>query len=146
MTRARGLLGAAGLAALLSGCGHVETHAVLLRQQGPPTPGAQVYFADQQPPRPFFEVGLVQAIGYGDDANLEDVAHGLAKRAASLGCDAVVRVHVDLGWARAHGYGVCVRWSPVWPAPAPALRPAPPPTPPPAPVPAASPAPGDEPI
>jgi len=138
MTRA--LAAALLLAPLLAGCGHVETHAILLRQPGPPTPGAQIYFADQQPPRPFFEAGLVQAVGYGDDANLEDVAHALARRAASLGCDAVVRVHVDQGWARAHGFGVCVRWSPTAPAPGPSLWPAPTPTPPPAP------APPDEPI
>jgi hypothetical protein len=91
-------------------------HEVVLRSPGAPSPRAEVYFADQAPPRPFYEVALLEAIGYGDDANLEDMADALAKRAGSLGCDAVVRVHVDQGWVRAHAFGVCIRWSPAAPA------------------------------
>lgn len=130
------LLGAMALAAAgLLGCGHVELHEIVLRAPEPPAAPAQVYFVGQSPGRPYDEVALLQAIGWGDDADMEDLARALSVRAGRLGCDAVVRVHVDQGWTRAHAFGVCVRWSPTAPpsaAPRPPLVPPPAPTPPPA--------------
>lgn len=65
---------------------------------------------------------MVQAIGFGADANAEDVARALSERAAAQGCDAVVRTYVDVGYSRAHAAGVCVRWLAPGPAgPAPVL-------------------------
>ncbi|HEY8039385.1 MAG TPA: hypothetical protein VIF15_06305 [Polyangiaceae bacterium] len=128
-------LAALGLAGL-TGCGHVEIHELVLRTPGAPSPQAEIYFVGRQPERPYYEVALLQGIGFGDDANMQDVTHALAGRAAGLGCDALVRVHVDQGWARAHAFGVCVRWSPVA---SPAARP--PLVPPAAPAPGPAPAP-----
>jgi hypothetical protein len=102
------------------GCGHVELHELLLRAPEPPaTHPPALYFAERTPDRPLYDVALLQAVGYGDDANVEDVARALTQRAAKLGCDVVVRVRVDQGWARAHAFGVCARWSPTVPAPVP---------------------------
>jgi hypothetical protein len=125
-------------AAALVACGHVELHELVLRAPSAPARHApEVYFAGRPPPRAFYEVALLQAIGYGDDANMEDLTRALAGRATQLGCDAVVRVHVDQGYTRAHAFGVCVKWSPVAAPPAPSRAPASPPvTAPPAPPPA----------
>ena len=89
------------------------------------------------PTRPYYELAIVQAIGFGGDANPEDVTHSLTDKAAALGCDAVVRVHIDVGYTRAHAAGVCVKYFGPAPegevAPSGPLPPAPPanPTPPP---------------
>ena len=134
------LLATALLAApALAACGHTETHAALLRAPQPVTEGrVELYVADQAAPtRPFYEIAMVQAIGFGADANPEDVTKALAAKAATLGCDAVVRVYIDTGYTRAHAAGVCVKYlgppvagevapPPVLP-PAPGANPAPPP-------------------
>ena len=107
------LVGATALAsAALAGCGHTESHAALLRAPQAPTAGkVELYVADQAAPtRPFYEVAIVQAIGFGADANPEDVAHALTDKAAALGCDAVVRAYIDIGYTRAHAAGVCVKY------------------------------------
>lgn len=116
-----------GLAALLvvAGCGHTDTYAALLREP-PPAHGQDVelYMADgPQPNRPYEDVGLVQAVGYGSDAEPEDVARALVQKAAELGCDAVVKVVIDVGYARANAVGLGVRY--VGPAPAGAPAPIP---------------------
>lgn len=121
---------------VLGGCGHIETHHALMRAPSPPTGRpVELYMADQGgPARPFYEIALVQAIGFGSDANPEDVAHALTEKAASLGCDAVVRAFIDLGYSRAHAFGVCVKFlAPGPPGPPPVLPPGrgPNPTPPP---------------
>ncbi len=141
-----GLAGLAGVAAVLLlavaglvGCGTVETHTAMLRSPGPAQPSGQVeiYLDDQDPGRLVEELGFVQAYGSGAKATPEDVARALAERAAELGCDAVVRVSIDVGYTRAHAAGVCVKL--VGPAPAghtytrPALVASPPPVRPPAP-------------
>ena len=122
----------------LAGCGHTEAHAALLRAPQPATTGnVELYVVDQaMPTRPFYEIAMVQAIGFGADANPEDVTRALAAKAAALGCDAVVRVSIDLGYTRAHASGVCVKYfgpalegdappRPVLP-PSPGANPAPP--------------------
>ncbi|MDB4946523.1 MAG: hypothetical protein JWP97_6057 [Labilithrix sp.] len=110
------LLGSAALALAafaLAGCGHSEAHAALLRApQGRNRGGVELYIVDQAGPvRPFYEVAIVQAIGFGADANPEDVAHALTEKAAALGCDAVVRTFIDIGYTRAHAAGVCVKYT-----------------------------------
>ena len=133
----------ATLAIALLGCGHVETHAAMLRAPQPPTGHTvELYVADQAPPsRPFYDIAILQAIGFGSEANPEDVTRALTSKAALLGCDAVVRVFIDIGYSRAHASGVCVKYlgaSPPGPPgppgpdavlpPAPAKNPPPPPT------------------
>jgi hypothetical protein len=99
------------VAMLVVGCGHTETHEVMLRSPAPPTRSqAELYLGDRRPARPVYELGLVQSRGFGRDANLEDVTSALAERAARLGCDAVVHVAVDRGYTMAHAVGTCVRY------------------------------------
>lgn len=107
-----------------AGCGHTETHQAMLR---PAQPAAgrpvELYMADQPlPARPFYEIALVQAIGFGADAHPENLANALTDKAGALGCDAVVRTFIDLGYSRAHAAGVCVKWlAPGPPGPPPVL-------------------------
>lgn len=111
---ARALAFALGLALSASavGCGHTETHVAMLRAASPPVAHeVEIYLAQQPlPMRRFSEVALVQAVGFGDEAETEAVIEALRKRAGQTGCDAVTRVYVDVGYARAHAAGVCVRW------------------------------------
>jgi hypothetical protein len=99
-------------ATLLAGCGHTETHVAMLRAPQPRTANAvELYLTDQAvPTRPFYDIAIVQAIGFGTDATPEDVTRGLTDKAATLGCDAVVRVFIDIGYSRAHAAGVCVKY------------------------------------
>jgi hypothetical protein len=111
-------LAALGLSVLAVGCGHVDTYEAMLRPAERPTGRpVELYMADQpMPARPFYEIALVQAIGFGSDAHPEDVANALVEKAARLGCDAVVRTFIDQGYSRAHASGVCVRWTGAGPA------------------------------
>lgn len=138
MARAGLLLAAVLAATALAGCGHAETHAALLRAPQAATTGrVELYVADQAgPTRPFYELAIVQAIGFGSAANPEDVTRSLTEKAAALGCDAVVRVYIDVGYTRAHAAGICVKYlgpAPEGEAPRTVLPPAPPsnPSPPP---------------
>lgn len=108
----------AGLVAGMVGCGHIETHEALLRAPSAATRArVELYLADQPAPtRPFYEIALVQAIGFGTDAHPETIAAALTKKAGGLGCDAVVHAFIDQGYSRAHASGVCVKW--LGPAPA----------------------------
>jgi hypothetical protein len=110
---------------LAAGCGYTETHEVVLRQPGPPTGHPiEIYMYGQIPPRPFYEVALLQVIGHGADANLEDVVRGLTTRAQAFGCDAIVRIQIDQGYSLTHGFGVCARWTTTAPpVPAPTAPP-----------------------
>ena len=137
------LVSAVGLAALLglNGCGHTEAHVAMLRAPQPRTGNAvELYLAEQPgPARPFYDIAILQAIGFGTDATPEDVTRGLTDKAAVLGCDAVVRVFIDVGYSRAHAAGVCVKYlgeAPpgAQPVPMPALPAAPSKNPPPPPM------------
>lgn len=94
------------------GCGHTETHAAMLRAPEPVSSHTvELYLADQATPaRPYYDIAFVQAIGFGSDANPEDVTKALTDKAGALGCDAVIRATVDLGYSRAHAAGVCVKY------------------------------------
>lgn len=118
--------GLAAFALAVAGCGHTETHQALLRAPEAPTgKTVELYMADQPiPARPFYEIAMVQAIGFGNEAHPEDVAKALIDKAGRLGCDAVLRTFIDQGYSRAHAAGVCVKWLAPGPAaPAPALPP-----------------------
>ena len=116
------------LAVFLSGCGSTEVHQVFLRQ---PSMIAhrdiEVYVTGAPPKRAYYDIAILQAIARGSDADVEHVTHAIANRAARLGCNAVVRLHIELGAARAHGTGVCVNWARAQvmpPLPAPSAAPA----------------------
>ena len=120
----------------LVGCGHTESHVAMLRAPQPRTDHpVELYVADQAPPaRPFYDIAIIQAIGFGSEANAEDITHALTDKAGALGCDAVVRVFIDLGYSRAHASGVCVKFLAPGPAgptavlpPSPGSNPTPPP-------------------
>ena len=108
-----GVLFALALAAVsLAGCGHVETREMVLRpnELTEPKGRAEIYVGAQKPPRPVYEVALLQAFATGDSATLENLTGALAARAGQLGCDAVLRVRVDTGRGQSHAYGVCARY------------------------------------
>lgn len=98
--------------AFATGCGSVETHAAMLRAPttGPQSGNVEIYLDSQTIGRPVEEMGFVQSFGSGSMANPEDVVRGLAERAGEMGCDAVVKVSIDMGYTRAHAVGVCVKW------------------------------------
>ena len=112
MRRPRMLAVALLAASALAGCGHTETYAALLRAPQERTGRAVELYVEGQapPPRPFYEIAIVQAVGFGAEATPEDVTRALTVKAAALGCDAVVRVSIDMGYTRAHAAGVCVRF------------------------------------
>lgn len=122
-------LAALGLVTLgVVGCGHSETHIAMLRAPQPSTGHAvELYLVDQATPaRPFFDIAIVQAIGFGTEATPEAVARALTDKAATLGCDAVVRASIDVGYSRAHAAGVCVKYlADGPPGPPPVLPPGP---------------------
>jgi hypothetical protein len=107
---------AALLCVVLSGCGHIDTHAALVRSGsggGLPLPHARpvaLYMGPAEPSHRFEEIAVVQAIGVGAKSTMEDVAQALSARAAALGCDAVLRIRIDVGYTRTHGAGICVVW------------------------------------
>jgi hypothetical protein len=101
-------------------------HEVVLRPPpGPHGRVVEIYMSTQTPPRPYYEIAILQAIGEGSDATLEDVMQALSKRGGELGCDAVVRIQIDVGYGRSHATGLCAKYTDVAPAP-PAPAPAPP--------------------
>lgn len=113
----------------LVACGHTEVHSFLVRPAEAPAPrDPDLYFEGRGPQRPVYEIALVQVLGFGADADPDDVAAALAARGKALGCDAIVRVRIDQGATRTHGFGVCVRYAPVAQS-APAAPPAPSPPP-----------------
>ncbi len=139
-------LSAAATLTALGGCGHVESHVAMLRPAAKPLRNGkdvELYLVNQaQPSRPFMDLAIVQAVGFGADATPEAVVRALSDKAATLGCEAVVRVSIDLGYTRAHAAGICVRFldgaastprddAPILPAapernpPPPPMRPAP---------------------
>ena len=145
----------AGLSLFSVGCGSTEVHQVFLRH---PSLNSRrdivVYVTGAPPHRAYYEIAILQAVGHGSDADVEDVTHAIANRGARLGCDAVIRLHVELGATRAHASAVCVNWAEgtaaqaipaappaIVPSPATPSTEAPPSTPPPATSPPA--APGD---
>jgi hypothetical protein len=99
---------AAALLAPLA-CGHSELHEVVFRTAPRSARPVEVYMVGQQPTRPFDELGLLQIVSTGNQAEAPAVLAALSHRAAELGCDALVRVRVDVGFTAANGYGVCVR-------------------------------------
>jgi len=95
--------------ATFAACGFSERREVVFRMAPRTGRPVEVYMVGQQAPRPFDELGLLQIVSTGNQAEPEAVLAALSHRAEELGCDAMVRVRVDVGVTAAHGYGVCVR-------------------------------------
>ncbi len=111
---------------VLAACApQVETNAIMLRPPAARTRGVEVYVQGQAPQRAFYELGLVQAEAFGSEPNPEEMVKALTRRGAELGCEALLRVQIDVGYTRAHAVGVCVRWLEAAP---PGEAPRPPPT------------------
>jgi hypothetical protein len=141
MMRAQCILFCAIFGLFLSGCGSIEVHQIFIRQPSMiEHRDIEVYVTGAPPHRPYYDIALIQAIGSGSDADVDHVTHAIANRAARLGCDAVVRLHVELGATRAHASAVCVHWAQATVVPA---TPAPLPVPPATAPPSAPPAPDD---
>lgn len=105
-----------GLAALagaaLSGCGHTEVHHVSFQGEGGSGPAESTeLYLDSVPTRSFTAVGLVQVIGYGDDAREATVLAALRAAGRQRGCEALARVRYSQGATAGHAVGVCVVWS-----------------------------------
>ena len=95
---------------LLVACGTTTTHAVLTGVPGAPRGGeVQVIMGDAPPPADLKEVGIVQAVGHGTEADLEHVMMGLKEKALSLGCTVIAKVKIDQGASTASGTGLCMR-------------------------------------
>jgi hypothetical protein len=117
------------VSAVVAGCGYTELHEVILRSpSGPTARDPDVYMLGQAVPRAFYEIALLQVIGHGSDATLEDLIGALGQRGRQLGCDAVANVHFDQGYSMAHAYAVCVKYArvqaPAAASPAPSAPPA----------------------
>lgn len=54
------------------------------------------------------EVGMVRAMGWGNQANLTAVIDGLRAEAALLGANAVIRVRIDQGTTNVSAVGMAV--------------------------------------
>lgn len=97
-------------ALLASACGSTTTHSVITGSPGSPHAGdVQILMGDDPPPAGLTEVGIVQAIGNGTNADLEHVIAGLKVKARELGCTVVAKVKVDQGASTASGTGICMR-------------------------------------
>jgi hypothetical protein len=118
----------------LAGCGTLTTHHVMTGPAGPPRDGdVRVVIEGAPEPPGLQEVAIIQSVGTGIHANLEDLVGGLKERARALGCDVIVHVHVDQGASNAAASGVAARTGAAAYLPPPAPPPTQPPPPPPAP-------------
>lgn len=95
----------------LFGCGHTETHQVLLGFAPPTGREPEVYLGGDGPGRARVEIAIVQVVGYGSAAKMETIMEAAKARAKALGCDALVRVTVDRGVSKSNAVGVCVKYA-----------------------------------
>ena len=98
-----------GLAFLTLGCGTLDMHEVVFRTAAPTGRPVDVYLEGQAVETPVDDLALLQVMAYGNAAGTEPAIEALRRRAATLGCDAIVRVKVVNGATGTHAYGVCAR-------------------------------------
>lgn len=91
------------------GCGHIDVHEVVFRTAPPTGVPVDVYMEGQPVETPVDDLALLQVMAYGDAAGTEASVAALRARAATLGCDVVVRVRVVNGANGTHAFGVCAR-------------------------------------
>jgi hypothetical protein len=102
------------MAAVALGCAlpprEVRTDHVLTGPAYPPRDGPVRIVMEGSPAgTDYEEVAVVSATGAAANATLGAVLGALQKEAASLGCDAVIRVRYDRGQQMASATGVAVR-------------------------------------
>lgn len=97
-------------ALLASGCGTTEIHSMMFKSAASGSHEAALY-VETVPSRPFVEVGLIQAIGTGDQASTPNVLDALRKEGKKQGCDAIVLARAASGSLSAHAAGMCVLWA-----------------------------------
>jgi hypothetical protein len=95
--------------AVAAGCSHASTETL------PPLYASQAkgragLYLGAAPSRPHRDLGLVQAVGFGNRSRPTDVLHSLRREGQRMGCDAVVNVDVHSDGERAQAVGVCIRW------------------------------------
>lgn len=95
---------------LASGCGTTEIHSMMFKSAASGSHDAALY-VETVPSRPFVEVGLLQAIGTGDQASTPTVLEALRKEGRRQGCDAIVLARAASGSLSAHASGMCVLWA-----------------------------------
>jgi hypothetical protein len=96
----------------LFACGTINTYRFPLEKptgQVSPTPPA-IFFEGQMPTQSMQELAMVEAVGSGTKASVEDVVNALQIEAGRWGASAIVRVRVDCGYSQCHGWGVAVRY------------------------------------
>ena len=102
------------LLVVASGCGTTEIHSMMFKSgtksAGPGSAEAALY-VETVPSRPFVEIGLLQAIGTGDQASTPNVLAALRKEGKRQGCDAIVLARAASGQLSAHAAGMCVLWA-----------------------------------
>ena len=96
--------------AALTGCGSMYTYRWPLSNPAPPNGRPLVYFEGSLPSAGIQELEMVEAIGGGTHANVDDVVTAMQDEAQSYGANAIVRVRVDCGHGTCHGYGVAIRF------------------------------------
>ena len=96
--------------AALSGCGSMYTYHWPLSGPAPQNGRPLVYFEGTLPSAGLQELEMVEAVGGGTHANVDDVVNAMQDDAQSYGANAIVRVRIDCGHGTCHGYGVAVRF------------------------------------
>ncbi len=98
--------------ALLVGCGSITTYRFPLDKQTGQISAAppQVFFEGSMPTEAMQELAMVEAVGTGNKASVEEVVGALQLEASRWGANAIVRVKVDCGYSQCHGWGVAVRF------------------------------------
>jgi len=102
----------------LGGCGATEIHSIMFKTAAGGSQEAALYI-ETVPSRPFIEVGILQAIGTGDQATTPNVLAALRQEGRRQGCDAIVLARAARGSLSAHASGMCVVWATPSPAPTP---------------------------
>lgn len=109
MSRAARALAVLSLALSATACGTTEIHTMMFKSAASGSHDAALY-VETTPSRPFVEVGLIQAIGTGDQASTPNVLEALRKEGKKQGCDAIVLTRAASGSLSAHAAGMCVLW------------------------------------
>jgi hypothetical protein len=89
---------------------HVEVHEAMLRSAPAVAREPVLYLEGQSIEVPFYELGFVQAVGFGNGADPDALVDALKSRGAALGCQGLAKVTIDQGYMRGHAAGVCIRF------------------------------------
>ena len=97
------------LLAVLSGCVTLKAEHVITGTPRAPFAGEVKVVMENAPlTGEYEEVAILNSAGVGQDSTLPSVIKALQAEAASLGCNAVIRVRFDQGLTQASATGVAV--------------------------------------